>query len=509
MELDALVYERTFDTFSKCNWDQPIIASHIRQLYKQYGTPKTGFKMLDVGGGTGIVIKHLFGYDDMPRPDKYVAFEPLAKHVSSLQSAVSKLNFTESKIYETCFDHETSPLGDDEQFDLILLSHSIYYFGDRIATMKYLQSKLTPTGHALVILNSANTPLPTIWNEMRDICKGMQDAKDDSILDGTSVTNELASFTKATEFVDNECGADLDDCFVTGNIHLYHEFLSFIANVDVTKLPEDQFNKMVTYCNQFVKPFKHVTNFMDTATSFIILGSASADESSIVNASILSESRNVPVLQKDNVEITQPYPILSSDNDRYENCVQAYENDACDFSTSASTTIASAKKLDFRNAFNFGKNLVNSLFLLTNDESGEFDESLKEGKLTISVQRPGAYASLFKQFADWRESTEFDDACTYSSEDLSKDIDEAGLTVTEKIDYESVVDVTDLLEDEKNRHKLLEIISFIVNFDVENVDEKSLGWIVSSFRRKLSFIEVDGVHKFYLNQPYAVYTITK
>ncbi len=51
MELDSLVYERTFDTFSKCNWDQPIIASHIRQLYKQYGTPNTGFKMLDVGGG--------------------------------------------------------------------------------------------------------------------------------------------------------------------------------------------------------------------------------------------------------------------------------------------------------------------------------------------------------------------------------------------------------------------------------------------------------------------------
>ncbi len=117
--LDAARYAETFAVFVARSHEYPAM---LRRLAAAAADFPEGFSCLDVGAGTGMVIRDWMTREGR-HPGRYVAIEPNAAHVASLRAALAALDLP-AEVLEDSF-HADFPI--PGTFDFVLFSHSLYW----------------------------------------------------------------------------------------------------------------------------------------------------------------------------------------------------------------------------------------------------------------------------------------------------------------------------------------------------------------------------------------------
>ncbi len=114
-------YITSFEAFGQYTEEYGYQLEHLLHIREQH--LKEGFSVLDIGGGTGFFVKEFLDESKISA-SSYTAIEPSKEHVERIKKNFQGLPL-EINIQNTIFTPETS-LG--QKFDLIIMSHSLYWF---------------------------------------------------------------------------------------------------------------------------------------------------------------------------------------------------------------------------------------------------------------------------------------------------------------------------------------------------------------------------------------------
>ncbi|MBL6760966.1 MAG: methyltransferase domain-containing protein [Ilumatobacteraceae bacterium] len=125
-------------------------------------------KILDVGAGAGEFISDFLTVHGQTKPELYCGIEPLGRHFAALTETVQRLGMDScSHLFpqdlQDFLDQLPSLSIAGKRFDIILLSHSVYYIQAVGNTLLALQQLLTPHGRIFVILNAEGL-LTDLWS---------------------------------------------------------------------------------------------------------------------------------------------------------------------------------------------------------------------------------------------------------------------------------------------------------------------------------------------------------
>ena len=113
------------------------------------GFDPKNLNMLSIGAGTGSFEDLLITEYGLSL-EYYYAIEPNDDHVKQLESTVSKWNIKYT-IDKTCFTPDTKL---KEKFDLVLMSHCLYYIPNPTEAIVSAKSFLKPDGKLLILHNT-------------------------------------------------------------------------------------------------------------------------------------------------------------------------------------------------------------------------------------------------------------------------------------------------------------------------------------------------------------------
>lgn len=114
-------YITSFEVFGQYTEEYGYQLEHLLHTTEQHLI--AGFSVLDIGAGTGFFVKEFLGKSKISA-SSYSAIEPSKEHVEHIKENFQGLRL-EINIQNNIFTPETS-LG--KKFDLIIMSHSLYWF---------------------------------------------------------------------------------------------------------------------------------------------------------------------------------------------------------------------------------------------------------------------------------------------------------------------------------------------------------------------------------------------
>lgn len=114
-------YITSFEAFGRYSEEYGYQLEHLVDLGDSY--LQDGFSVLDIGAGTGFFSEEFFE-NCKADPGFYKAIEPSPDHVLKLEDNFKKFNM-EVEILQEIFTPKTDF---KEKFDLIIMSHSLYWF---------------------------------------------------------------------------------------------------------------------------------------------------------------------------------------------------------------------------------------------------------------------------------------------------------------------------------------------------------------------------------------------
>lgn len=114
-------YTRAFEAFSQYTEEYGYQLEHLLQTGEQH--LKKGFSVLDVGAGTGFFVRKFLDEIEISA-SSYTAIDPSKEHVEQIKKNFRELPL-EISIKNDIFTPKTR-LG--QKFDLIIMSHSVYWF---------------------------------------------------------------------------------------------------------------------------------------------------------------------------------------------------------------------------------------------------------------------------------------------------------------------------------------------------------------------------------------------
>ena len=127
--LDAQRYAQTFAVFVARSYEYPAMTDRLVGFADQL---PEGFACLDIGAGTGKVIRDWLARGGR-RPGRYAAVEPNPAHAAELREAVASLGI-DARVDEAPFDAAYPIPG---RFDLVLFSHSLYWLADPVGCVRH------------------------------------------------------------------------------------------------------------------------------------------------------------------------------------------------------------------------------------------------------------------------------------------------------------------------------------------------------------------------------------
>lgn len=243
MDFDDVVYDDSYETFMKYNIDHPIVSKWLHSFCAGAGIHED-CAMLDVGAGSGVFLAQLLAQPMHFRPKLYCGIEPLESHFHSLSNTIVKLGMESishlymKEVQDFLVSLPHLPIS-GQKFDLILLSHSIYYISQRSSALLRLQQLLTPRGKIAVVLNSSGF-MPDLWARFDAFlpCRNLTD-------DNHSVTSRLiareaqAAGIPAIEYTLVDTGFDISDLFQDGHESERDLFMTFVCNTTYSCLPAE------------------------------------------------------------------------------------------------------------------------------------------------------------------------------------------------------------------------------------------------------------------------------
>ena len=236
--LDAHRYAQAFAVFVARSNQYPAMIGRLAGFADQL---PDGFACLDVGAGTGMVVRDWLGSGGR-RPGRYLAIEPNAAHATELRQTLRSLRLN-AEVHEVEFD---SGFAIPSLFDLVLFSHSLYWVAEPVGCVLRACEVLTSDGHVVAFLQGpfGIHPLYRLFNPFfeRDRPPGPNH--------GFSSAELVAGLREAgiyptVEF--DRTALDLSGLFDAGNEAERNEYLSFCLQIEFAALAEPLKSDVVAY----------------------------------------------------------------------------------------------------------------------------------------------------------------------------------------------------------------------------------------------------------------------
>ncbi len=138
-------YAEAFSVFVNHSLEYSFMRDELIRCTHSYLKP--GFKILDVGAGTGHVIQEWVAHSDL-KPGHYTAFESNISHYDKLVSAVEGLNIPHD-LHNQPYSTETTL---ENSCDIALFSHSLYWMPDPALAMQQAYAFLNEGGLVLAFI---------------------------------------------------------------------------------------------------------------------------------------------------------------------------------------------------------------------------------------------------------------------------------------------------------------------------------------------------------------------
>jgi SAM-dependent methyltransferase len=236
--LNARRYAETFAVFVSRSFEYSAM---IRRLVDVAETLPDEFSCLDIGAGTGMVVRDWLA-QTRRKPGRYFAIEPNPAHTSELRVRLSELGI-ETELDEAAFDADYPIPG---AFDLVLFSHSLYWMAEPIACVALARQSLKPNGKIVAFLQGpfGDHPMYRLFNPYfkRDRPPGPDHAFSSAELVIGLRANDI---TAVVEF--DPTPHDLTRLFDTGNEAERDEYLSFCLQIEFKDLDEPWKSDIVAY----------------------------------------------------------------------------------------------------------------------------------------------------------------------------------------------------------------------------------------------------------------------
>ena len=227
--LDSTRYAETFSVFVSRSREY---AAMLDRLVAAADSLSTGFDCLDVGAGTGKVVRDWLSLNG-PRPNRYVAVEPNPLHVAQLDESIAQSGL-DGRILSDPFHDEFPQPG---YFDMILFSHSLYWMRDPIACVRHAYKWLKPGGVLLVFLQGP-FGFRSLYQQFNPLLKRDRPADVDHGFSSHELMQGLRAHGLNPELAFDPTPIELTNLFDEGQQRERDEFISFVLQVEFSELSE-------------------------------------------------------------------------------------------------------------------------------------------------------------------------------------------------------------------------------------------------------------------------------
>ena len=225
------------------SWFQNNIQSLIKETYPQ-SKQDDSFSVLSIGSGEGdidmeIINSLLSNLNKQNKSLKYTAFEPNSQHYNRFLEKVNKASFGENieiLIHNDCY--EADDFKSKEQYDLVVLSHVLYYFNEPLDIIKNAINQTKENGKVVIVHQTA-TGIPEIQQEYMLEVKGDQD----EMLTAEDIRNLLEIESYQHQFHCIEAHLDVTQCLMRSQKGI--QIMSFCMECDLRQLTEDKLTKII------------------------------------------------------------------------------------------------------------------------------------------------------------------------------------------------------------------------------------------------------------------------
>ena len=218
-----------------------LVKSHLTTQEK--GAEKKPFSVLSIGSGEGDIdceiinslITHL---QPTSTSLNYVALEPNAIHRQRFQERVDQVTFGENVTVQVRDDYFDLQFEDEQIYDLVLLTHVLYYFDEPYQAIQHALAQANKYGQ-LVIIHQTKIGIPQIQQEYMQELKGDQQG----MLSAEAIKSLLDEQLEVYQSHTLDAYLDVSECLQTSALGI--NIMSFCLECDLRQLPETTFTQLV------------------------------------------------------------------------------------------------------------------------------------------------------------------------------------------------------------------------------------------------------------------------
>lgn len=223
-------YAETFAVFVEHSLEYSQMLDELVRVTRKY--LRDGFRLLDIGAGTGLLIRSWLELAGSIRPGRYVAFEPNPQHVERLLATVAELG-VDHDIQARPFTLDT-PLS--KEFDLVLFSHSLYWMPDPALHMLHSASALVSGGVALAFLGGPYG-VHAMFPLFEPLIERTSPMLQNNSISSHELVHGLRAYGVEPEVRILPTPIDLTGLFEPTAAPQLAEFISFCMQLEFTRLP--------------------------------------------------------------------------------------------------------------------------------------------------------------------------------------------------------------------------------------------------------------------------------
>ena len=237
--LDARRYAETFGVFLEHSREYTLMVDELVRVIHAHVPP--GFRMLDIGAGTGCLIRSL-----AERPDvklaRYAAYEPNPRHVEALRAVLAQLPVP-SRLHPEGYSEATRIEG---CFDLVLFSHSLYWMPDPAGALMHAAESLAPGGIAIALLQGPYG-VHALFHLFEDHYRRLTPMLQNNRMSSHELVAGLRARGVEPEVRMLKTAMDLTGLFDACHADALSEFISFLLQLEFGSLPQRLQQDIIQY----------------------------------------------------------------------------------------------------------------------------------------------------------------------------------------------------------------------------------------------------------------------